>query len=131
MTKPLSSSIEDYLEVLLALADPNGAVRVTDVASRLGVAKSSVSEAMSLLKERGFVTQEKYGRIFLTEIGTEEARAVRRRHVILLTFLRDVLGVDPEKAEQDACQMEHAVGTESMQRMVAFLEKTLAHQIKD
>jgi len=121
----LSASIEDYLETILDLTEIGEAVRVTDVAARLGIAKPSVSEAVSLLKDRGLVTQERYGRIYLTQAGLLEARRVRRRHLVLRTFLRDVLGVDGKQSEIDACQMEHVVSAETMERMVAFLERSL------
>lgn len=119
----LSASVEDYLEAILTLTENGQSVRVTDVARRLGVAKSSVTEAVGLLRSRGFVTQERYGRIFLTQEGLVESARVRRRHIVLRTFLRDVLGVEQDQAEIDACQIEHVVSVETMNKMVAFLEQ--------
>ena len=119
----MSSSIEDYLEAILTLTENGQSVRVTDVARRLGVAKSSVTEAVGLLRSRGLVTQEKYGRIFLTQEGLVESARVRRRHIVLRTFLRDVLGVKQDQAEIDACQIEHVVSAETMNKMVTFLEQ--------
>jgi len=120
----LSSSREDYLEAILALTEDSGAVRVTDVAQRLGIAKPSVTEVVAALRDRGLVTQQRYGRILLTPEGLLEARRVRRRHLVLRTFLRDVLGVPGEQSETDACQIEHVVSAETMERMVAFLERS-------
>ncbi len=123
----LSSSIEDYLEAILALSEDGDAnsARVTDLAARLGVTKASASEAAGLLKSNGYVMQEKYGRITLTAEGRDRAVAVRRRHQVLRTFLVGVLGVSTDTAEKEACLMEHAVGSETMERLVAFLERTL------
>lgn len=125
MRSRLSSSIEDYLEAILALTETAEAVRITDIASRLGIAKSSVSGAMNVLRDKGLITQEPYGRVFLTPEGLRQARLVREKHTVLRSFLHQVLGVDLETAEQDACRMEHAVGPETMSRLIDYLEKVL------
>lgn len=126
MSSPLTSSIEDYLEAILALSFENKAVRVTDIAERLGVAKASVTQAVNVLKEKGLVTQERYGRVYLTDDGIREAGRVRKRHRVLRFFLRDVLGVNENTAERDACLMEHAVSPETMERLIKFLEKNVS-----
>ncbi|MGI6642965.1 MAG: metal-dependent transcriptional regulator [Bacillota bacterium] len=126
MSELLSSSIEDYLEAILALTENGEPVRVTDVAKRLGIAKPSVTEAVATLRNRGLVTQERYGRISLTPEGLMQSARIRRRHAVLRTFLTDVLGVDGDQAEIDACRIEHVVSTETMDKMVAFLEQNQA-----
>jgi len=121
----LTASAEDYLETILELTEAGTAARVTDIAQKMGIAKPSVTEAVATLKERGLVSQERYGQISLTAQGLLEAKRVRRRHLVLRTFLRDVLGVDEAQAEADACQIEHVVSAETMEKMVAFLERDL------
>ena len=125
MRDTLTSSIEDYLEAILALSEDEDAVRVTDLAVKLGVAKASASEAVRTLKSSGLADQERYGKITLTSQGLVEAKKIHRRHQVLRTFLESVLGVDHETAEEEACLMEHAIGPETMQKLVAFLERTL------
>jgi DtxR family Mn-dependent transcriptional regulator len=125
MRENLTSSIEDYLEAILELCEDQVAVRVTDLAAKLGVSKASVSEAIQVLKHNGLADQERYGRISLTSEGLTQAKKVLRRHQVLRAFLESVLGVNPEIAEKEACLMEHAVGPETMQRLIAFLERTL------
>ena len=125
MRDTLTSSIEDYLEAILALSEDEDAVRVTDLAAKLGVAKASASEAVRTLKSSGLADQERYGKITLTSQGLAEAKKIHRRHQVLRTFLESVLGVDHETAEEEACLMEHAIGPETMQKLVAFLERTL------
>lgn len=125
MRENLTSSIEDYLEAILELCEDQVAVRVTDLAAKLGVAKASVSEAIQVLKQHGLADQERYGRITLTPEGLAQAKKILRRHQVLRAFLESVLGVNPETAEKEACLMEHAVGPETMQRLIAFLERTL------
>lgn len=124
----LSSSIEDYLEAILALSeiDPQDqSVRVTDIAERLQIAKPSVTAALNVLKEKGLVTQERYGKVFLTPEGRKRALVVQRRHRVLRKFLVDVLGVGEKVAENDACLMEHAVSAETMEKLIEFLENTV------
>jgi len=124
----LSSSIEDYLEAILALSeiDPQDqSVRVTDIAERLQIAKPSVTAALNVLKEKGLVTQERYGKVFLTPEGRKHALVVQRRHRVLRKFLVDVLGVGEKIAENDACLMEHVVSPETMEKLIEFLENTV------
>ncbi|HCM25889.1 MAG TPA: Fur family transcriptional regulator [Treponema sp.] len=112
----MTQSLEDYLEAVSFLAD-SGAVRVTDIASRLGVSKPSVLVALRSLEERGLLEHERYRGVVLTEIGAVEAAAIRDRHEFLTAFLRDVVGVSQEIAEKDACRMEHVLSEETMSRM--------------
>jgi len=121
----LSASIEDYLEAILVLSEAHGAVRVTDIAKKLDVAKPSVTAAVNTLKEMGLVTQERYGKVYLTPSGREHAVRIKRRHNALRAFLTEVLGVSEDVADKDACLMEHAISPETMEKLMLFLEKTL------
>jgi len=125
MHPELSASIEDYLETILMLSETDKAVRVTDIATKLDVAKPSVTAAINTLKEMGLVTQERYGKVFLTPSGREHAVRVKRRHRALRAFLIQILGVSPDTADKDACLMEHVISSETMEKLVLFLEKTL------
>ena len=125
MHPELSASIEDYLETILVLSETDKAVRVTDIAKKLDVAKPSVTAAINTLKEMGLVTQERYGKVFLTPSGREHAVRVKRRHRALRAFLIQILGVSPDTADKDACLMEHVISSETMEKLVLFLEKTL------
>jgi len=118
----LSSAMEDYLEAILNIAERSGIVRVTDIASRLGITKASVAQAIANLKELGLVKQERYGPIELTQRGREIASKVQQRHLMLKRFLIEVLGVDPKIAERDACLIEHAVSPQTMEKLMSFLE---------
>lgn len=122
-TSDISSSLQDYLEAILNLSRQTGLVRVTDIALELNLAKASVAQALTLLKEQGMIQQERYGPVELTEKGRRHALVVKHRHEILLGFLVEVLGVDRRTAEKDACLMEHAVSTETVEKLVDFLEE--------
>jgi len=83
MDKELSSSSQDYLEAILELSDENKGVRVTDIANKLSIKKASVTQAINILSEDGLVLKERYGPVFLTEKGLEEAERVKIKHYLL------------------------------------------------
>jgi DtxR family Mn-dependent transcriptional regulator len=122
----MTQSLEDYLEMVGFLAD-EGDVRVTDIASRLGVSKPSVLTALKNLEERGLLEHERYRSVTLTERGREAAADIRGRHDFLTSFLHNVLGVSLDIAEQDACKMEHVLSEETLKKMKAL---TLSQQKK-
>lgn len=115
-----SSSMQDYLEAILDLAEKDGLVRVSDIASRLSISKPSVTQMIENLKKQELVKQEPYGPVELTGAGRELATKVRQRHRLLKKFLIDVLEVDPEIAERDACMIEHVISPQTMEKLVEF-----------
>lgn len=117
----LSSSMQDYLEAILELAERESSVRITDIANKLNIAKSSVNQTVCKLKDMGLVRQQAYGPVELTEEGKKYANKIMQRHIKLKQFLIKTLGVDPEIAEKDACLMEHAVSSQTMDRLTGFL----------
>jgi DtxR family Mn-dependent transcriptional regulator len=112
----MTQSLEEYLEMVSFLAD-DGEVRVTDIASRLGVSKPSVLTALKTLEEQGLLEHERYRSVALTKMGIDRAAEIRGRHYFLTAFLHDVVGVDGETAEKDACKMEHILSEETLQKM--------------
>ena len=105
----LHESGEDYLEAILRLQKENGVARSVDVAKKLGVSKPSVSRAMGILEENGYVTVGNIGALELTEKGKERAESVYSRHVLLTQFLVKITGVSEEQAEENACKIEHDI----------------------
>lgn len=118
---------EDYLEAILQLEKENGSagVRTTDIARRLEVTKPSVNRAMKALHEDGYIEQESYGEIFLTDSGRDKASKVQQRHDILNRFFRDVLHVSKEQSAKDACLIEHYISQESIEKLKEFLDGEL------
>lgn len=123
----LTKASEDYLEAIYRLAlegaEGDGAVRSVDVAERLGVSKASVNKALSTLKESDMVEQSRYGRVTLTSRGREYAALVWRAHRALRVFLESDLGVEPERADEEACLMEHVLSADTMGRLIDYLER--------
>jgi DtxR family transcriptional regulator, Mn-dependent transcriptional regulator len=119
---PVTSSLQDYLEVILNLVQEKKMARVTDIADRLNIAKPSVIQALSLLKEKGLIVQDRYGPVELTLEGQHYALKIRHRHNVIYGFLTQVLGVSPAAAEKDACLMEHDLSGETFERLLQFLQ---------
>ncbi len=115
--------MEDYVEAVLFCADEKGLARVSDIRDMLGVKTPSVTGAMKLLAEGGYVKHEPYRGIMLTAKGRRAAEDVKKRHAILSRFLTDVLGVNPKTADMDACKMEHAVSKETLEKLHAYLHR--------
>ena len=116
---------EDYLKAILILQKQNHAVRSLDVAEMLSVTKPSVSRAMKLLREGGFLTMDADKRICLTEAGREAAEQVFEKHRVLTECLV-TMGVDPGIAEKDACRMEHLISPETLAQMKIYVGRELA-----
>lgn len=109
----LQESGEMYLETILILSQ-RGAVRSLDVAEYMHFSKPSVSRAVSLLKNGGFIVVDKNGFIELTDAGREVADSMYERHRLLTSFLM-MLGVDEETAAEDACKIEHDISEKSFE----------------
>lgn len=109
----LQESGEMYLETILILSQ-RGAVRSLDVAEYMHFSKPSVSRAVSLLKNGGFIIVDKNGFIELTDAGRGVAESMYERHR-LLTSLLTMLGVDEETAAEDACKIEHDISEKSFE----------------
>ena len=117
----MTNSLEDYLETIFLLAQANGRTRVRDVAAALHVKMPSVIKAILELKKLGFVVQEPYGAVELTEAGQAAASQILGRHTLLKEFL-GLLKVDDETAEKDACTMEHILSAETLARIADFVK---------
>ena len=120
---PLSSAHEMYLKVLYEVRSKHEVARVRDVAKSLGVSPGAVSGALKKLENAGFVEHEPYGVVALTKTGVAVAECMVRRHDTVRDVLVEVFGVDPDKAAEDACLMEHAVSPTTINRMMATLQR--------
>ena len=116
----LQESGQMYLETILVLSRSMPAVRSIDIVEHMGYSKPSVSRAMGLLKNGGFIRVDEGGYITLTDEGREVAETIYERHTILTEALIR-LGVDPETASEDACKIEHAISDRSIEAIKVFL----------
>lgn len=115
----IHASSENYLEAILALSE-KGPVRSIDVAQYLSFSKPSVSRAMTLLRENGYVSVNEDGFLTLTDTGYEIASRIYERHRLLTEWLTR-LGVDPEIAAEDACKLEHDLSAESFEAIKRYV----------
>ena len=119
--RQLTSSQEDYLEAIHAIAAEGRDVCVRDIAARLSVAMPSVTGAMRRLSALGLVRHGRYDYVELTAEGKRRAAGVAGRHALLKRFLKEALGVDEKTAEADACAIEHHVSEATVQAMIRHL----------
>lgn len=117
----IQESGEMYLETIFLLSQKNPRVRSVDVCNEMGYSKPSVSRAVSLLKDGGFLTSDKDGYLSLTENGLLIAQKTYERHTIL-TQCFEIIGVSHETAEEDACKIEHCISDETFEALKKFLE---------
>lgn len=111
-----------YLETILILSKESDHVRSIDVCEHMGFSKPSVSRAIGLLKNGGYITVDKDGYITLTELGREVAQKIYDRHSTLTAFFIS-LGVDEETADADACKIEHHISDVSFDAIKRALNK--------
>ncbi len=121
----LGESLEDYIEAILLFEESDGDARVTKISKKLNVSKPSVTEALQILKDKKIVNYNPYKPITLTNKGKKLAIKVKDRHEKLYTFLRDVLKVDKEKAEMQACRMEHILEKDVINKFCNLGQKLL------
>ncbi len=122
MISEQTASREDYLEAIAKLSEEETSVRVTQISTRMGVKKPSVTAALHKLSEDGLVKHRRYGLVELTREGRMIAEEVMRRHEVLFRFLSEVLDIDGETAQEDACRMEHSLSPASLERLAKFVE---------
>lgn len=112
MATDIHESGEDYLEAILVLQKKNGAARSVDVARHLGVSKPSVSRAMTVLEETGYITVGETSFLQLTAKGKAKANDIYSRHILLTQFLMKITGISEAQAEENACRIEHDIDSD-------------------
>ncbi|MDP8207235.1 MAG: metal-dependent transcriptional regulator [Candidatus Electryonea clarkiae] len=127
--KDLSSNMEDYLETIYLKDLEGNTAKVKNIADAMGVSKPSVTEALTVLQNRGLISHQKYGDIELTDRGRETASEIYFKHTLFFDFIRDVLAVPDDIAEDDACKVEHLVSDTTVNHMLEFM-RFIEHQSK-
>ncbi|MBE6994463.1 MAG: metal-dependent transcriptional regulator [Ruminococcaceae bacterium] len=119
----IHESAENYLEAILMLKEEKGKIRSVDIARHLEFTKPSISRAINLLKNNGYVTVDKEGWVELTDRGMAIAEKMYERHTFLSEWLM-ALGVDPETAVDDACRIEHDLSDDTFEKIKAFIQSS-------
>lgn len=118
----MHESGEMYLETILILSRKNQSVRSIDVAKELGFSKPSVSRAIGILKDDGYIQVDDHGYLKLTEDGFKIANDIYEKHRVLTEFFVEIVGVTPEIAEADACKIEHVISEEAFEGIKKILK---------
>ncbi|MCR5107347.1 MAG: metal-dependent transcriptional regulator [Lachnospiraceae bacterium] len=119
----MKESGEMYLETIRVLTNKKANVRAIDISEEMGFSKPSVSRAMGILKNDGYIVVDENGFILLTKEGAEIADKIYERHKVLTRFFLK-LGIDPTVAEDDACKIEHDVSDETFAALKDYINKT-------
>jgi len=117
-----TENTEDYLEIIADLLNTNGEARIVDIANKLGIAQATANKTIQRLQVQGYVKKEPYRSIFLTLRGQEVASISKKRHIVVLSFLKN-LGLDAKTAEADAEGIEHHVSDKTLKKMEKFNKK--------
>ena len=118
----LHESAEMYLETIYQLSLLQRSVRSIDVAEALGYSRPSVSRAVGLLKQDGYLEMNDDGFLVLTDLGRSTAEKIYERHNVLAAALI-ALGVDKETATEAACKIEHIISDKSLEAIRKHMKK--------
>ena len=118
----LSSSLEDYLEAIYNVIKVKTAARATDIAKKLDVANSSVTNALQILVNRGLINHAPYDIITLTPEGRKIAKRIAWKHEVFRDFFTTVLSIDCDTANKCACSIEHIIPDKVVERFVQYLD---------
>jgi Mn-dependent DtxR family transcriptional regulator len=114
-------TIEEYIETICILEKRDGRAQTGMIASHMGVKPPSITEMLQKLEREGLIHYESYTGATLTSSGKKMARELMQKHRVIADLL-EILGIDREKAENDACQIEHHVSPEILKRLEQFVE---------
>lgn len=117
----LTASLENYLKAIYFIVKKNQAARVKDVSKFLEIGASSVSEALKILANGGYINYEPYGIITLSKKGEKIAAELVERHNIISAFLKNVLLVDEKDIEKSAKDFEHGISEGVLEKFTCFL----------
>lgn len=119
----LTHSMAHYLLTIHKLKEAKGYARVTDIAKDMGITKGSVSTAITSLKKKDLVVEDDSKFLSLSQIGHEHVHSILSSRTLLYYFLKDVLGVSNEVANNDSCLMEHLLSDETRSKFFTFMKK--------
>ena len=121
----ISKALEEYLKTMYVLNKQNGRVRVTDIANKMNCTKASVNKAVKNLKEHHLVNYETYGTIELTKEGEDLAKKILEAYDIVFLFLKDVLNLEEQQAEQEAEKIKLAITDETINKLAKYVHNVL------
>ena len=121
------SSIHHLLAVNTLLKE-NGYARAVDIATLLNISRASVSSTLNKLREKGFIKEDKNRFLQLSEKGSYIVNSVLTKRRIIQQFLSQVLELNDEEAEINACKMEHLLSESAGKKLISFIGYFLSDQ---
>jgi len=118
-----TTTVQEYIEIIRDLVVASPVARVKDIASKRGVTRSSVSTALNSLRDLGLIRHEHYSYVALTEEGAQLGMVLNRRHQLIRHFLQDLLGLEPELADSEACRLEHTMSYEALSALLKYVSR--------
>lgn len=125
----LSASLEDYLELICNLLETSDSLKAVEIARRLNVSRSAVSEALLKLAEKNLINYEGHKGITITSEGLTKAKNVILKHNIITEFFHNTLGLEKKTAEENACRIEHVISDDVFEKLKDF--QTYCNQNED
>lgn len=125
----ISKALEEYLKTMYILKKQTGNIRVTDVANKMNCTKPSVNKALRNLKANNLVSYEAYGTIELTKNGEDVAKKVIEAYDIVYLFLKDVLNLNKQDAEEEAENIKSSISDNTLNKLAKYVHKTLDYWI--
>lgn len=122
MKKKLTPNMKNYLETVFVLQREHGHAHVRDIAKTIRIKMPSVTEALRKLKRFNLINYERYSAITLTQRGKSIAQKVMSRHQVLYKFLHDILEIQSEIAQEDACKIEHVISRQTLKKLGKFIK---------
>ena len=119
--RPQTARTEDYIEIISELIHGKGYAKPVDIASHLHVTRPTVTGMLDKLREEHLIVHEKYGGVILTEKGSSMAEALRRRHGLLVNFLK-LLGTEETQAQKDTEGLEHYIDTRTLELLANLVQ---------
>ncbi|MDX9755415.1 MAG: metal-dependent transcriptional regulator [bacterium] len=126
----VTHSMGHYLMAVRDQLKEAGYARVTDIASRMEISRSSVSVALASLRDKGYLIEDANHFFKLTEAGEAMARQVLGNQLLLETFFEKVLDVNEKTAMLDACKIEHLLSPETSRKLLCMVRYLVDHEMK-
>lgn len=119
---------ENYLKVIYGHTEwQPEPITSSQLAVRLGLAPSSITEMVRKLTQQGLVEHARYGSIVLTARGRDEALRMVRRHRLIETWLVTSYGYAWDEVHDEAEVLEHALSD----KLLDAIDVQLGHPVSD
>ena len=121
----ISASLEDYLEAIYTNIQTDQKVKAITLSRQLSVSRASVTEALKKLAAKNQINYDRYGDITLTDEGVKTAQEILSKHNLLMAFFKDVLKLEEQEAEANACRVEHVISQKAYENLKKFMSNEL------